>query len=911
MTMSIKRKIKERNAKHPQYCLVPKVTPITLACSSLLLLTGAAFAQQSEPQQSVVVTGIRASIESSLAIKKGSDSIVEVVSAEDIGKLPDLSIAESLARLPGVAAQRVDGRAQVLSIRGMAPSFGVTLLNGSEMVSTGDDRSFEYDQFPSELVSSATVYKTPDSALGTQGLSGTVNLMTVHPLDFKERKLNLNARLEKNTLGNMVQGSSGSGDRLSASYIDQFADHTIGVAFGFARLNSPSQQRYFSAWDFGSGDYLTKCCGTVDGLPGATLAFDGLEAGVASTQATRDGFLAVLEYKPSKDFHSQFDLFSSQFKQKMNGRELIAYWSNWSNGTTPNWSALANSNYGGTISNITPFVTTRQDKRDDKVNAIGWNTLSKLGAWTLTTDLSYSKATRHEFVGEAYATSPVPTSIDVSFAPNLTSFGKLSSPFNFANAANFQLSSAWWGGGGYGSVVDVNDKMKTARVSARRELDWGLISSIDAGVIYSERSKDLNDVGTNYNLNSTSHCNVGVCSPIPASILQSPVNMGFAGIPGMISFGVQDAFNSGAYSASPSDPKSPSWNWGVNEKVTTAFSKFNLDFQAGIPVHGNFGVQFVNVHQRASGLYDDNNGTLQPSSGGKDYSNVLPSLNLIGDLGKDAYLRLGIAKQVARPNLADMRAGTTASVSQTDRQWYGGGGNPELQPWRANAFDLSLEKYYGKSTYVAAAAYEKQITSGIITKDVKYDFSKFTNPTAFIPVSNMGTMTTPTNTSGGYVRGWELSGSLGGEMISNALDGFGLLGSYSHASSNLPGTDSSGAATSSSLDGLSGNVWGITAYYEKAGFQVRLAQRYRSAFSATRHNAFKFVVDTIRPEKINDFQIGYEIQAGQLKGLGVLFQINNMSNTPYVTTQTVDGVTALKEFHQFGRQYLLGLNYKM
>ncbi len=884
-------------------------TPIASAVA--LVIMSAAYAQDASNLNTVVVTGIRGSIENSIAIKKNSDSIVEVVTAEDIGKLPDTSIAESLARLPGIAAQRVDGRAQVLSIRGMAPKFGVTLLNGREMVSTGDDRSFEYDQFPSELVNSATVYKTPDAALGSQGLSGTVNLQTVRPLDYKDRQVNLNVRMEKNSLGEIIPGNSAAGARLSASYIDQFADRTIGVALGFAHLDSPTLKKYMNPWDFGTGDYLTNCCGTVDGLPGSTHAFDALETGVASTQAVRDGFMAVFEYKPNKNFHSQIDIFSSQFKQRMNGRELIAYWNDWSNGTTPNWTALANSNGGGTIANITPFVTQRQDNRDDKVNAIGWNTETKFDKWTATTDLSYSNAKRHEFIGEAYATSPTPTTMDVRFPSNFSSFGSITTPFNFGKASNFQLSSAWWGGGGYGSVVDVKDEMKSARLSGRRELDWGPISGVDTGLLYSERSKNLNDVGTNYNLNNTTDCNVGVCASIPAGILKSPVNMGFVGVPSMISFNVMDAFNSGAYSASPSDPKSPKWNWGVDEKVTTAFAKFNLDFEAKIPFRGNVGVQLVNAKQTATGLYDDNNGNLTPTTGGTSYTDVLPSLNLIGDLGKQTLMRLGIAKQVARPNLADMRAGTTASVSDVDHQWYGSGGNQELKPWRANAFDLSLEKYFSKSSYAAVAGFYKQITSGIITKDVQYDFSHFTNPSAIKPISNLGTMTTPTNTNGGFVKGLELSGSLGGELLSNSLDGFGLLGSYSSTSSNLPGTDATGAATNTTLDGLSGDVWGLTAYYEKSGFQARIAQRYRSGFDATRHNAFKYVVDTIRPEKITDFQIGYEMQSGQFKGLGVLFQVNNMFNTPYVTTQTVDGITALKEFHQYGRQMLLGLSYKL
>ena len=116
--------------------------------------------QAAQPQEidRVTITGIRAGIEKAIDTKRNSTSIVEAVSAEDIGKLPDVSIAESIARLPGLAAQRVAGRAQVISVRGLSPDFSTSLLNGRELVSTGDNRSVEYDQYPSELMSGVTVY---------------------------------------------------------------------------------------------------------------------------------------------------------------------------------------------------------------------------------------------------------------------------------------------------------------------------------------------------------------------------------------------------------------------------------------------------------------------------------------------------------------------------------------------------------------------------------------------------------------------------------------------------------------------------------------------------------------------------------------------------------------------------------
>jgi iron complex outermembrane recepter protein len=198
----------------------------------------------------VVVTGIRGSIENALKAKQNSDSIIEAISAEDIGKLPDSSIAESLARLPGLATQRVDGRADVISIRGLSPDFAGTTLNGREQATIGENRGVEYDQYPSELISGAAVYKTPDASLIGQGLSGTVDLHTLKPLDLPNQTIAVNLRGEYTNNGklNPGVGIGDTGHRASFSYIDQFFDHTLGVAVGFAQLDSPIQEKQYQAW---------------------------------------------------------------------------------------------------------------------------------------------------------------------------------------------------------------------------------------------------------------------------------------------------------------------------------------------------------------------------------------------------------------------------------------------------------------------------------------------------------------------------------------------------------------------------------------------------------------------------------------------------------------------------------------
>ena len=193
------------------------LTPIAALCAGLLSASALAQTAPAGEQklETVTVTGFRASLESSISTKRNADAIVEAISSEDIGKLPDVSIADAISRLPGLTAQRVAGRASVISIRGMAPRYGVTLLNGREIVSTGDNRSVEYDQFPSELINAATVYKTPDPSLSAQGLSGTINMKTLRPLDFSTSQVVLGARLERNSNGSLNPEISGTGNRLA------------------------------------------------------------------------------------------------------------------------------------------------------------------------------------------------------------------------------------------------------------------------------------------------------------------------------------------------------------------------------------------------------------------------------------------------------------------------------------------------------------------------------------------------------------------------------------------------------------------------------------------------------------------------------------------------------------------------
>src|SRR5690606_8213294 len=150
----------------------------------------------------------------------------------------------------GLSAQRFGNRPQEINIRGFAGDFSTALLNGREQVSPGNNRGVEFDQFPSELINQVVVYKTPDASLVGQGLSGTVDLRTVSPLEYGEQGFAASLRHGVSEL----DGQKKSGNRASLSYLDQFKDGTVGLALGYAVLNSPTQANRFGSWGYGPDD---------------------------------------------------------------------------------------------------------------------------------------------------------------------------------------------------------------------------------------------------------------------------------------------------------------------------------------------------------------------------------------------------------------------------------------------------------------------------------------------------------------------------------------------------------------------------------------------------------------------------------------------------------------------------------
>jgi iron complex outermembrane receptor protein len=459
-----------------------KVRPVAAGCAVLLFgATDMALAQQAaDPAQQVTVTGIRRGIESAISVKKNSNSIVEAISAEDIGKLPDTSIAESISRLPGVAAQRTAGRASQISIRGMAPDFSTTLLNGREIASTGDSRSAEYDQFPSELVNQVSIYKTPDAGLIGQGLSGTVNIQSVRPLELGKRTVAVNVRKQKLGVGSVAEGD---GYRASVSYIDQFADRTIGLALGFARLDEKGGTSTRTD-NWGGGSYDTtnnvgnnNCSVGTNGC--VSTPYNGFGLFADQTTQTRDGAMAVLQYKPNKNFSSTLDLFYSKFDQVKATKGLqMPLNDSWAGGTYDKPGHLlspvisGSKVTSGSFDNVRSVVRNDSESTLDKVSSLGWNNkLTLANNLVLTGDLSHSKSTRTGGIVEVYAGTPQATLGTSAMDTVKFTDGQVFTPtLNYTDRNLIKITDVQgWGGGtsspqaGYSKLPNTTVRLNEAR----------------------------------------------------------------------------------------------------------------------------------------------------------------------------------------------------------------------------------------------------------------------------------------------------------------------------------------------------------------------------------------------------------------------------------------------------------------
>ena len=888
----------------------------------------------------IVVTGIRASLASSAKIKRNATLIVDSVSAEDVGKLPDVSIADSLARLPGVTAQRLEGRDQRLSIRGLGPDFSTTLLNGREQVTVGDNRGVEFDQYPSEFFRNVNVYKSADASLIAAGISGTVDLRMLRPLDQPGRVIAINARGQMNSIDALNPDSSRYGYRASATYIDKFAGDTLGIAIGVSATQTPSQDERFNAWGYNGA-----------GTAASPFLLSGAKPYVQSNELKRYGAVATLEWEPTDGFHSTFDALYSHFEETQHLRGIEFPLAGNVSAANQNVTGVTDGFATGAVfTNVHAIQRNDYNQRKADNFSFGWNNDLRLTDKVhLNVDASWSHAKRTDFLLETYtgagygASGPGDT---VTITQQSNGIYKLVPTLDYTNTDIFKLTDPQgWGYNGTQAVVQAGflnqpsfkDDLKSLRASLNGEFDGSLVRSWEAGGNYSRREKTSDYLS--YFLcpkGAGSNCTVSsqtpTSAPVPSgALLNDNIPLGYLGVPAVLALDPLYLYNNAYNSYYDNRPSSLVRDNVVIENVWTGYAKINLDGQlGGRNVKGSIGAQVVHSDQRSTGqIASVNSGvvTIAPADQRVRYTNVLPSATLSVELIPSGFVKIGASQTMVRPRLDQERITQDVSINianivannpnvALNPVFSSTGGNIALRPYQSTNMDLSFEKYFAGGGYVAVAGYFKHLTDFVDpSNSYAYDFSALLP--ALTPAQQtivqsiggtVGNVSSPANTGRGEILGVEATLSLPFKALTSALDGFGVFVTGNYTDSTIK--YASNPTQAITLPGLSDWIGSGTVYFEKWGFQARANYRYRSNFLAEVAGLSAApTYRTAKSEGILDAQIGYEFQEGFLKGLSILAQAKNLTDRPFITYQNGDERQVI-DYQRYGRDYYLGIGYK-
>ena len=922
---------------------------------------------QAEDLEIIEVRGFSRSLIQSLNQKRFSDTVSEQISANDLGALPDISMADALTRLPGISAVRTGGQAAQINIRGLSGGFVFSTLNGREQVSTSGSRSIEFDQYPSELISSAAVYKSPKASLIEGGVAGTVELETASPLNNDQtHKFVANVRGMYNDRASEVSDATEFGDRISFSYQGKYLDDTLGVALGYARLFQPSVATQFIGLAYNDTKDVDGAANDTNGPlanPENEYISEGFELQHLGGEETRNGYLAAIEWAPVDNFKLKGDAFLSRFDKESFARGLRVKLG----GPT---AAYANAQLDGnavigaavnrTSQSYTRVEIVNDDNQDfDEVDSFGvnadWQVTDRL---SVNADVSLSRAKSNFRNGllwslvaeDANAETPV---FDNNVAINYQLNGLNLPDVGFNQAAAFSdidrvMVSK------YGIYPDqTEDEVTAFRLDFKYELESDIFSSVEFGARYSDREYSRKRSVFEYG-------NDGAFSATQPPLrltddMASVVDWQgeFSYFPSYLAIDLDKALNAWFPDGTPE----PVQTWGnadgvddaqgyttnyswtvlqsgsVFEDVLAAYVMVNINTQiGGLDLSGNVGVRRVETDQSATVLENvagdarlgaqnivDENGIVNdlyaPNVLGTKYTDYLPSLNLNLQLNDNSLVRFAAAKVMSRAPINRLAGDASANVSDDGVINGSSTNNPFLKPFYADQYDLSYEYYFeeGNGT-IAAALFYKNIDSFVETLSIEnFDFkgNGFNVPDSIEdPVSGEqvatinGIYTTAVNNGeGGYIRGLELAYTQVFTFLPEPFNGLGANASYSYTESEIESITSLGGDT------LAQSLPGLSNNVFNATFFYSMDD-FETRLNVRYRDEFVSEQVAINEQVVNfdaetvvDFQTSYRFS----DSLTMLLQVNNLTDEPtqsYFGSEQRTGTT-----QYFGRQFYLGFTY--
>jgi len=870
-----------------------------IAAAVMILAMGTALqaqAQQADTSQeggmqTVVVTGVRAALEQSLRQKRNADSVVEVVTAEDIGKMPDKNVADAIQRLPGVNTQSSAGgeggfgENDRVSLRGTSPSLQQTLFNG-HAISTGDwfllnqiggnvGRSSSFSLLPSELVGSIVVQKSATADLVEGGVSGAINVITRRPLDFKQQ-----LTVEGSVQANYNDLSGKTEPHLSGLVSWKNASNTAGILIqGFSEKASVRRdgQEILGYTPISA----TSAAAIANPALAGVIVPTFIGAALFEQTKKREGGAFDIEVRPNRDLTLDLNGFYSKLEAPHQNTNSLAAPANSINslGLIPINPVVRNNTLVGA-------EFTRNAGEVDNIyrpdaGGESWY-LDFNGKWRVSERFSLSgKVGKTHGVGWDRDDVYYQNNVDGGMVYALNGLSPASVSYPGGNTA-VPGSTAWAGGGESQSV----DKEEYAQLDGELRLDNPTFQSLRFGARWTDHKR------TAEHPLETRPGPVGFTNPQPAwsgqmypSDFGSDIG-GYSGIP----YFKYDGAALGAWGAIPGNRLLDyvlRHNWmnefEVAEKTTALYGM--VDF-GGDGWSGNIGLRAIETRQRTvvnlpggpTPITGSAFGPYTPTTFKRTYRDYLPSANLKYDLTPDLTIRTALAKTIARPDYSALGG----SVSLNDDALSGSGGNVNLDPVRSTNFDIGAEWYYAPKALLSAGLFYMDLRSIVAqgTSTGSYYNNKRETFTEY-------QITSPYNTSGRN-RGVELS------WQQPFLDNFGMLVNYTYADGEL---DDGGELLNSSK-----NTYNVTGYFENERFSARLAYNWRSKYKAG--------VDRGASQHVDDMpSLAASVNVKLTDKLTLTFDALNLTNeTIKMYAENEDRPRA---FYSNGRTFYLGLRGKL
>ena len=924
---------------------IRRKTPVTLLAASigLALYVPSSFAQEAAAAQdaasqasgaatdldTIVVTGYRASLERAIDIKRGEIGMVDAVVAQDIGKFPDLNLAESLQRIPGVVIARDGGEGRQITVRGLGPDFTRVRLNGLEALSTvgstdgqggtNRGRGFDFNVFASDLFSQLIVRKTASADVEEGSLGATVDLRTGRPFDYDGFTASANLQ------GSFNDAADTTTPRFAGLIANSWADGKFGalVSLAYSERETLAEGTGTVRWAGGT---------TNGGFNAASPYKPALAADVYSPRFPRYtlqehdqkrlGITASLQFKPSDRTLFTLDALYSKIDAVRDEKYIEANGLS-KTGATGKSQILVRDGVvenGALVYGLFDNVDIRSESRHDEwtttfkqINLDGEHRFSD--TFKLTGKIGTSTSDHSNPVQATVMMDRLDVdgySYDYRGNPNLPVFDY---GFDPTNPAGWNLS-----------VIRLRQNEVTNSFdTGQLDFEWALNPSLTlrGGIQaknYAFGSKERRRTATETVVPNFA----GGTTAVPADMTELASLSGLKGSPNdwvVLNFAkIADTFgilsDSGTYALSNFVASDQSV--GEQDRGAYVMGEFNTDL-GSIPFSGNVGVRYVRTNQTSFGIATTrvgNTTVLTPTTVESEYSDVLPSMNLVAEVTPDFLVRFGAAKVMSRPPLGSISPGVTVSVSGSAKTVSAG--NPLLEPVRAKTADLGFEWYFDEGAMVGVGLFYKDIESFIQNTRESRPFNTSGLPddvligTGASPTEDFQ-FTVPLNTPGGELTGFEVNYTQPFTFLPGALSNFGMQLNYTYVDSKIQYLLTSGAlAQKEDLTGLSKTSWNATLYYEGDRFSGRVSATNRADYliqvpgSEVGFNSDASGVHGQAGTTILDASVRYKIN----EHFEVSLEGSNLTNEAQESWVANPALQLPLEYSKTGRQYLLGLRYK-